>query len=180
MPMSHEQGQVIESLSELLAHALELEHASEAHYTQLADSMAVHHNTAVEALFRRLATLSADHAARIAARVGDRTLPRIPPWGFKWQCPGAPEGGDCLEAQVSYRMTTLQAIEVALFNERRGHAYYLHVAASSSADDARTLAAEMAAEEAEHVAMLQALLAECSSDEPEPAADDLDPPHMPG
>jgi rubrerythrin len=177
--MSDAPGPVIESLPELLAHALELEHASEAHYTQLADSMAVHHNTTAEALFRRLAAMSAEHAAAIAARVGDLELPRIPPWGFKWQCPGAPEGGDCLEGDIGYQMTTVQAIEVALHNERRGQGYYCHVAASASVAEARTLAMAMADEEAEHVAMLEALLAEAHRAPTEAAPEDLDPPHMP-
>jgi rubrerythrin len=173
------EADVIESLGELIAHALELEHASEAHYSQLADSMAVHHNAAVETLFRQLAELSTAHAAATAARVGDTELPRIPPWGFKWECPGAPESSDCLEGDVNYRMTTLQAIEIALHNERRGHAYYLHVAATATDADARALAAEMAAEEAEHIAMLEALLAAERRTAQAPAPDDLDPPHMP-
>ena len=177
--MSDVQSDVIETLGELLAHALELEHASEAHYAQLADSMAVHHNAAVEALFRELAALSTAHAAAIAARVGDTVLPRIPPWGFKWECPGAPESSDCLHGDVSYRMSTVQAIEVALHNERRGHAYYLHVAETTTAADARALAADMAAEEAEHVAMLEALLSAEHRTGQAPAPDDLDPPHMP-
>ena len=169
---------VIESVAELLAHALELEYASQAHYAQLADSMAVHHNPAVAELFRRLAALRGVHAAAVAARAGDMDLPRIPPWGFKWECPEAPEGGDCLDPGVSYEMSTLQALEIALHNERRGHAYYAHFAASASDPEARGLAAEMAAEEAEHVTMLEQMLAEERHRHRAPP-DDLDPPHIP-
>ena len=169
---------VIASVAELLAHALELEYASQAHYEQLADSMAVHHNPEVASLFQRLAALSGEHAAEVAARAVDLTLPRIPPWAFKWQCPDAPEGADCLDPAVSYRMTTVEAVAVALHNERRGHAYYLYVAASATDAEARTLAAAMAAEEAEHVALLEAMLAATGA--PQPAEpEDLDPPHMP-
>lgn len=168
----------ITSVGELLAHALELEHAAEAHYEQLADSMAVHHNTPAEAVFRRLAALSAEHAAAIAERAGDLELPRIPPWGFKWQSPGTPEGDACPDVEVKYDMSTVQAVELALFNECRGHAYYLHVAATAKDAEARRLAADMAQEEAEHVAMLEALLEEAQSAHRE-APDDLDPPHMP-
>jgi hypothetical protein len=95
----------IDSIPELLAHALELEHAAEAHYELLADSMAVHHNRDVEGLFRRLATLSAEHAAAVAERAAGLALPRIAPWAFKWHCLGAPEGGDCLEGDLGYQMT---------------------------------------------------------------------------
>ncbi|MBK1631344.1 hypothetical protein CKO31_11455 [Thiohalocapsa halophila] len=169
---------IIESVAELVAHALELEYASQAHYEQLADSMAVHHNPEVASLFQRLAALSGEHAAEVAARAADMTLPRIPPWAFKWECPDAPEGADCLDPDVSYRMTTAEAVAVALHNERRGRAYYLHVAASATDAEARTLAAAMATEEAEHVALLEAMLVETGA--PQPAEpEDLDPPHMP-
>ena len=171
-------GGIIESVAELLAHSLELEYASHAHYAQLADSMAVHHNTAVAQLFRRLATMSAEHAAAVAARVGDMDLPRIPPWGFKWECPDAPEGGDCMDPGVSFGMTTVQALELALHNERRGHAYYAHCAASAAVPDARSLAAEMAAEEAEHLSLLERMLAE-ERRQHRDAPNDLDPPHTP-
>ncbi|MCG6941400.1 MAG: ferritin family protein [Thiohalocapsa sp.] len=172
------QAGVVESVGELLAHALELEYASQAHYEQLADSMAVHHNTAVAELFSRLAVLSGEHAATVAARAGDTALPRIPPWEFKWECPHAPEGADCLDPAVSYGMSTVQAIELALHNERRGHAYYSQVATSASAPEARGLAAEMAAEEAEHILMLEQMLTE-ERRAYRDAPDDLDPPHTP-
>lgn len=168
----------IASIPELLAHALELEHAAEAHYELLADSMAVHHNASVEAVFRKLAAMSTEHADAVAERATGLTLPRIPPWAFKWHCPGAPEGEDCLEGDVSYQMTTAQAIELALHNERRGHDFYRHVSATATDAAAAALAADMAAEEAEHVVMLEALLAE-QDPAADAAPDDLDPPHMP-
>ncbi len=169
---------VIESVAELLAHALELEYASKAHYEQLADSMNVHHNTAVADLFCSFATLSADHAAAVAARAGDTDLPRIPPWGFKWLCPDAPEGGDCLDPALSYGMSTVQALEVALHNERRSRAYYAHCAASAALPEARRLAADMAAEAAEHIALLEQMLAD-ERRRHRDTPDDLDPPHVP-
>ncbi len=169
---------VIETVAELLVHALELESAAQAHYEQLADSMDVHHNAEVAALFRRLAALSGEHAADVAARAGDTALPRIPPWGFKWQCPDAPECADYLDPNVSYRMSKAEAVTVALHNERRGHAYYLQVAASATVMEARTLAAAMAQEEAEHVALLEAMLAAAEGEDASPP-EDLDPPHMP-
>jgi rubrerythrin len=160
---------VIASVAELLAHALELEYASQAHYEQLADSMAVHHNVDVADLFRRLAALSGQHAEDVAKHAGDMTLPRIPPWAFKWEC---------LDANVSYQMSTTEAIAVALHNERRGHAYYLHVAASATDAEARRLASTMAAEEAQHVALLESMLTAAGGSQ-RSAPEDLDPPHIP-
>jgi hypothetical protein len=132
----------------------------------------------VEGLFRRLATLSAEHAAAVAERAAGLALPRIAPWAFKWHCLGAPEGGDCLEGDLGYQMTTAQAIALALHNERRGHDFYRHVSTTATDAAAAALAADMAAEEAEHVVMLEALLAE-QDPAADAALDDLDPPHMP-
>jgi rubrerythrin len=170
----------IAGVEELLAHALELEHAAEAHYGLLADSMGVHHNRDVEAVFRKLAALSAEHAAAISERAAGLELPRIAPWAFKWHCPGAPEGDNCLDGDVSYQMSKAQAVELALHNERRGHAFYRHVIDTSTDAEAAKLAREMADEEWEHVELLVALLAEQHADGGvQSAPADLDPPHMP-
>lgn len=168
----------IDDVGEFLVHALELEHASSAHYEQLADSMDVHHNAVVADLFRRLAQLSDEHAARISERARDMTLPRLAPWEFKWNCPDGPEGGDCLHGEISYQMTAMQALELALHNETRGHDFYAQTASCSGDAEVRTLAAEMATEEAEHMELLRVLLAE-ERHRGDATPEDLDPPHMP-
>lgn len=168
----------IDDLGEFLVHALELEHESAAHYAQLADTMEIHHNVDVSALFRHLAALSAEHAERIAERGRGVALPRLAPWAFKWTCPGAPEGGNCLDLEVSYQMTAPQALRLALHNETRGHAFYAHVAATSSDAQVRRMAAEAVAEESEHVARLRELLDE-HRQRGEDRLEDLDPPHAP-
>ena len=168
----------IDDVGEFLAHALELEHESADHYEQLADSMEIHHNQEVAALFRRLALLSHEHANSIGERADGVTLPRIAPWEFKWNCPGAPEGGDCLQGDVSYQMSAVQALELALHNETRGHAFYAHTASASGNAQVRALAAEMSAEEAEHLTLLQDLVAQ-ERHRGDAPPEDLDPPHMP-
>jgi rubrerythrin len=168
----------VESVAEFLAHALELEHESAERYIELAESMEVHHNTQVAHLFRRLAAMSEAHASEVQGRAAGLHLPRIPPWGFKWSCPGSPEG-DCSHAQVSYLMTAAQVLEVALLNETRGRDFYAWVAASSPNPQVRTLAAEMAHEEGGHVTLLGAWIqdeAYRTTDPPE----DLDPPNILG
>jgi rubrerythrin len=178
-PESTTQAAAIDNVGEFLAHALELEQESATHYQQLADSMAIHHNQDVAALFHRLARLSDEHAARIGARAHDVHLPRIAPWEFKWDCPGGPESGNRLHGDISYLMTAVQALELALHNETRGQAFYAHTAAVSADDEVRRLATEMSAEEAEHVNMLRDLLKH-EQLRGETAPEDLDPPHMPG
>lgn len=177
-PESAETATAIDDVGEFLVHALELEHESSSHYGQLADSMEVHHNQDVAALFRSLAVLSEEHATRIGIRAQAVSLPRIAPWEFKWDRPGGPEGGDPLHGEVSYQMTAKQALELALHNETRGQAFYAHTAAVSADAEVRRLAAEMSAEEAEHVEMLRDLLDE-ERHRGETAPEDLDPPHMP-
>jgi rubrerythrin len=76
-------------------------------------------------------------------------------------------------------MTPLQAFELALFNETRGRDFYAFVATDSPQPQVRTLAAEMAAEEDEHVELVTAWVERerlVATRMPE----DLDPPNLQG
>ncbi len=172
---THEEG--IETVAELLAHALELESESAQRYTQLADSMEIHHNEAVEQLFRRLADLSEEHAHQVEARAVGIQLPEIAPWDFKWHCPGSPET-DCMEHRVDYLMTSRDALKLAYHNETRGRDFYRHVAAGSPDAEVRRIAGEMADEEADHVELLKQWLAK-ERHRVEAVPEDLDPPNTP-
>lgn len=170
----------IDSIPELLAHALELEHESSARYEQLADSMEVHHNRLTAEQFRHLAALSGEHADAVERRAADVELPHIPPWEYQWNCPGSPETdclGDEAEDLPHYLMTRVEALRLALHNERRAQIFYARVADGTGNDEVRALAAEMADEEAEHIAMLERWLADAESHPPR--QDDLDPPNVP-
>ncbi len=168
----------IEFVPEFLAHALELEVESVQRYQELADSMETHHNDEVAALFRQLAAFSQEHAEEVQERVGDRQLPEIPPWDFKWNCPGSPESGDCTDGDISYLMNTRQALDLALHNEARGRDFYTHVAKTTGNPDVSALAAEMAEEEAEHVDMLRMWMIQAGH-LPQQPQEDMDPPNMP-
>jgi rubrerythrin len=167
----------ITSVGELLAHALEQESESVLRYEELADSMEVHHNPEVEALFRKLAQFGVRHAESVRQRAQGVSLPEIAPWDFKWNCPGSPES-DCGQDGVSYLMSVQQALELALHNEGRGHDFYAQVAATSPDPEVCRLAAEMAREEAEHVDLLRRWVARAGSG-PDRPQEDLDPPNMP-
>ena len=167
----------IETVTEFLAHALELESESVERYRQLAQSMDVHNNQEVSELFARLAMVSEAHSEEVLRRAEGLELPEIPPWEFKWSCPNSPES-DCLNEEVNYLMTAVQALDLALHNEIRGRDFYAHVACGSPHPAVRQLAGEMAEEESEHVELLKDLLAkETHTDENIPP--DLDPPNMP-
>ncbi len=176
-PIQPQAIQPIESVAEFLVHALELEQESAERYRLLAATMAVHHNPEVAQLFRRLADMSDAHASEVIARAEGMLLPEIAPWDFKWTCPGSPES-PCGEDEVSYLMTPLQALDLALLNEVRGHDFYAQVAVTSPAPRVRALAAEMAAEESDHVQLLRDWLAR-ERDGANAPLEDLDPPNIP-
>lgn len=165
----------IESVAEFLAHALELEHESAERYLELAGSMEVHHNTEVADLFRRLAAMSEAHAREVQDRAAGLQLPQIPPWGFKWRCPGSPEV-DCGDAKINYLMTAVEVLEIALLNETRSRDFYAWVAVDSTDPEVRALAADMADEEGEHVVLLDAWINDEAQRLMAPS-EDLDPPN---
>jgi rubrerythrin len=165
----------IASVPEFLVHALELEHESTERYQELSQSLALHSNPSVAGLFRHLSAMSAAHAQEVQGRSADFDLPKIPPWGFKWHCPGSPEG-DCGGGEIHYMMTVRQALEVALLNETRGRDFYAAVGRESPDPQVRALAVEMAAEETEHVDILTAWLQK-HVEHPNAALEDLDPPN---
>lgn len=169
----------IETVPEFLVHALELEHESAERYRLLAETMTVHHNTEVADLFRRMADLSDAHASQVIARAEGLRLPEIAPWDFKWNCPGSPET-PCDEVEVTYLMTPLQALQLALHNEIRGRTFYAHVASSSPSPPVRAIAGEMAEEEAEHVELLKEWIAKETFSAAAEIPTDLDPPNLPG
>jgi len=175
--MNQSPSQTIETLGEFLAHALELEHESAERYRELADSMEVHHNPETAELLRKLAEVSEDRAAEVGQRAEGVQMPEIPPWDFKWNCPGSPESA-CMEGDISYLMNTRQTLELALHNETRGRDFYAQVAASSPNQDVRRLAADMAEEETEHMDLLRRW-AEHTSHQNSTPQEDLDPPNMP-
>jgi len=174
----NENSKAIETVPELLVHALELEHESAERYRQLAETMSVHHNVEVADLFTRLADMSDAHASEVTARAEGMMLPQIAPWDFKWSCPGSPESNCLDDHNVSYLMTPMQVLELALHNETRGRDFYAHVASSSPSPAVRAIAGEMAEEEGEHVDILKDWIAK-ESHSSTPAQEDLDPPNMP-
>ena len=164
----------IESLAEFLAHAIVLEQESVERYQQLADSMDTHNNPEVAKLFGKLAHFGEKHAHEVEQYATGLDLPQISPWEFKWSCPESPESF-CFD-DAHYLMNTRQALKIARHNEREGQHFYAQVAENSSNPEVSRLAAEFAAEEAEHVQLLDHWLINLT--EPDsPPLEDLDPPN---
>ncbi|CAA7621057.1 conserved hypothetical protein [Candidatus Terasakiella magnetica] len=148
-----------------LAHALAMENEAADRYDELADSMEVHNNPDVAEMFRQMAKFSRLHGASVAARAAPYDLPKLKSWQYRWNTPEPAEVGPVDDTH--YMMTPYHALAFALENERRGMEFYADEAAANPEKDVRDMAAEMAAEEAEHVAELEGWIART----PKPAAD---------
>ncbi len=171
--MSTTDAQRIDSLPELLAHALTMETEAAERYEELADQMETHRKSEVAAIFRKLEREEKAHLKELEAICARYELPHYAPWEYKWST-----GGESPEAiaidRVSYRMSARAAIELALVHERGAEEFYAGVAQRASDAEVKTLASQFAAEEREHIAWLEASLAAAGSSDG--AGEDPDPP----
>jgi rubrerythrin len=163
-------------LDTFLTYSVALEEEAAERHDELADMMDVHNNPGVAETFRKLAHYSRLHAAEIRDQAKGRDLPVIAPWDFGWEGMEGPETGDI--SDVNYLMTTGHALKIAMGNEQRAHDFYFEISKDSPDPDVRTLAAEFADEEKEHLELLEKWLENHPGSEDE-APYDPDPPHMP-
>ncbi|MCW5657178.1 MAG: ferritin family protein [Burkholderiaceae bacterium] len=143
------------TLPQFLAHAIALESEAADRYHELADMMEAHRNDEVSALFRDMVRYSRLHHDSVVARAGGTALPKIGPWEYLWRTP--PEAGG--DEAFDYRIHPYDALLYARENEVRAMNYYAEVERDASLPEVRHLAAQFAAEEAEHVAALDQWLA---------------------
>lgn len=144
-----------------LAHAVTLEREAARRYEELAAAMQTDGQRELQQFFARMAHYSRLHLAQANARAGFRDLPDLAPHEFEWPEGIAPE--TAAWAGVDAQMSPRDALELALHGERGGLAYYAAVAATTTDAELRSIAGEFAAEEAEHVAELQRLIARCAA-----------------
>lgn len=166
----------IKTVEDFLAHALTLETEAANGYEEIGDAMEVHNNPETAELFHRFAKYCRKHAEEVRSLAAGKTLPQIAPWDFVWKDQDAPEAPSA--ANAHYKMTTLQALALAMRAERQARDFYRAVAESAINDEVRKMAIEFAEEEAEHVRMLR----EWMKAHPKPEKDwdyDPDPPSIP-
>jgi rubrerythrin len=142
-----------------LAHAVQLERDAARRYEELAAAMGTEGKRELAAFFGRMAHYSRLHLAQATARGGFRDLPALAPGEFEWPEGTSPETADW--AGVDAQMGAREALLLALEGERRGHAYYAAMAATTADAELRAIASEFASEEAEHVRELERLIAAC-------------------
>jgi len=158
---------------ELMAHAYALEVEAAERYAEFAEAMEAHNNREVAELFHKLARIEQRHAEQILEEMHWAKPPAPPSTGYRWEGLEAPETADF--TTLHYLMQPYHALVIALHNERRAHKFFLHLAASATSDKVRREATAMAAEEAEHVRLIEEWMKRTPS--PEAGWDhDPDPP----
>lgn len=136
-----------------LAYALAIENEAVERYTTFAGQMDVTNNPEVAGLFREMARLERLHAREIEARIGDQPLPVGAPWDFDWPHGEPPEAVDF--SDTHYLMTPYQALTLMLEAERRAVGFFETVEDTTADEEVRGMAAELAAEEREHVELVR-------------------------
>jgi rubrerythrin len=132
------------------AYAMELE-ATE-RYAQFAEQLDTHNNREVAQLFRKLAEIEQLHAKQILEKMGWPSMPALPP-AYAWEGAEGPETASF--DSLHYLMQPWHALEIALRCEQQAQKYYESIAASRAPEKVRAAAREMAADEAEHVRLIQ-------------------------
>jgi rubrerythrin len=161
------------TLDDFMAQALAMEREAVARYTEFADTMEVHNNKEVAALFRTMAQYEGKHVEQIMTQMGWSSDPPPPEGGFGWPDLEAPETTPIDE--VHYLMQPWHALQLALGAEQRAEAFFGELAKAATDDAVRSAALELQAEEAEHVQLVRTWLKKV----PEPDTDwanDPDPP----
>ena len=140
-----------------LAHAIQLEREAARHYEELTEDMKTAGNTDVADFFRKMAGFSRKHLADAMERGGFRVVPELRPDQLRWPDGISPENAGW--EGVDGFLDVLGALELALLAERRGHAFYAGIAATTRNPRVKLMAEEFAAEEGEHVAELEKRIA---------------------
>jgi rubrerythrin len=145
----------IKSSAELYAHAIAIEREATARYLEFAERMSDLGNEAVAQIFSTLATLEGEHLAKLLERTAGMPLPALGD-EYSWLGGGAPE---TVDRNLVFRlMSPHQALQVALLAENRAAVFFETVILTSSDGMLRALACELAADEGDHIAMLEKLL----------------------
>jgi rubrerythrin len=166
-------GPAVRTMPELMAFAYALELEAAERYAEFADSMEAHNNREVAELFRKLARIEHKHAEQILEEMRWTAPPRPPAGGYQWEGLEGPETADF--ATLHYLMQPYHALEIALVNEKRAFEFFSSLVRRATTEKVKRAAKEMAAEEAEHVRLIEAWLKKV----PVPDARwdvDLDPP----
>jgi rubrerythrin len=171
--MTRNYDDAIGTLEELLAHALLIEAEAEERYRDLAAQMEAHNNLEVANLFQKLAIYEGGHAAEIEARTDDMTLPEYAAWDYSWETPESPELINT--SAMHYLISPRSALDQARIAEQQAFDFFDHLARTAPNASLAEMAKIFAAEEKEHIAMIDDMLARLAPPR-DNEEDDSDPP----
>lgn len=143
-------------ISTFFAHAVKLETEAVRISERLSGIARMRDRTDVEAFYLEMAGYSRKHLGIALDRTGCGDVVDLPAEAYRWPDGFPPESlqwrdvGDIDDLD--------RAMELALAAERRGMAFYRHVAATSRDSRVQELAGEFGAEEAEHVAAMERIM----------------------
>jgi len=147
----------IRTAPELYAHAIAIEREAAERYSEFAERMNDLGNDALAELFGRLAGFEAEHLDTLLRRTEGVVLPQACAIEYQWLDAAAPETS---ARELVFRlMSPHHALEIALAGEKRAQAFFEGVLMTADDPALRALAKEMAAEEQEHVRLVECLLA---------------------
>lgn len=152
--MAHVLG--MKTVANLYAHAIAIEREAAARYSEFAERMADLGNEAAAEVFATLARLEAEHRDELVKRTTGMALPELAAHEYAWLDAGAPE--TAARELVFRLLTARQALEIALQGEKRAAAFFESVVLSAGDPMLCALAIEMAADEADHIVMIEKLL----------------------
>lgn len=161
------------SVHELMTYAYALEAEAAERYAEFAEAMENHNNREVAELFRKLARIELRHSEQILEEMGWVSPPPPPTGGYRWEGLEGPESGDM--SDLHYLMQPRHALTIAHHNEQRAEKFFLMLAKKAPAAGVRRAALEMAAEETEHVRLIEEWIKRTPAPDPNWAFDP-DPP----
>jgi rubrerythrin len=139
----------IRTVEEFFAHAIAIEREAGDRYAEFAEYFRDRGEDVLAGLCRSLAAIEREHLELLVQASEAMELPAIAADGYRWLDAGAPETG---AREVFYRIAAPhQLLEVALQAEHRAHDFFRWIQDTSPERAVRAAAAQMAAEEAEHI-----------------------------
>jgi rubrerythrin len=140
----------------LYAHAIAIEREAVARYSEFAERMSDLGNEAAAEVFATLARMEREHLDELLARAAGLKLPVLADNEYSWLDGAVPE--TAARELVFRLMTPRHALEIALAGENRAAAFFEHIALTADDPMLAALAREMAADEGDHIALLEKLL----------------------
>ena len=167
---------IIKSPEHLFAQVYAMKCESEDRLQDLIDSLNQHEKMQATETFSRTIELIKLSLKNIEQRVQGMQLPEIPPWESQWHYEDQPDLV-CIE-NAHYLMSPLQALELALFNERRLLEFFKQQVDKGINEEIRLIADEFLVQEKQLTAQMHSWRAQLEK-APTEQHEDFDPPNIP-